>query len=74
MVFPALDDLERRLLTVNWTDAPLSLVVRFNPMQVPHFSGFQFRLSIADGGHIFYSGRFHMGLPGPLEPGNWKPI
>jgi hypothetical protein len=56
MVFPALDDLERRLLTVNWTDAPLSLVVRFNPMQVPHFSGFQFRLSIADGGQIFYSG------------------
>jgi hypothetical protein len=56
MVFPALDDLERPLLTVNWTDAPLALVARFNPMQVPHFSGFQFRLSIVDGGQIFYSG------------------
>jgi hypothetical protein len=35
MVFPALDDLERPLLSVNWTDAPLAFVVRFNPMQVP---------------------------------------
>ena len=56
MVFPALDDLERPLLSVSWTDAPLALVARFNPMQVPHFSGFQFRLSIAKGDQITYSG------------------
>lgn len=53
LVFPALDDLERRLLSVSWTDA---LVARFNPMQLPHFSGFQFRLSIANDGQIAYSG------------------
>jgi hypothetical protein len=56
MVFPALDDLERSLLRVSWTDAPLALVARFNPMQVPHFSGFQFRLNIENDGHIVYSG------------------
>jgi hypothetical protein len=56
MVFPALDDLDRSLLSVSWTDAPLALVARFNPMQVPHFSGFQFRLNIENDGQIVYSG------------------
>lgn len=56
LVFPALDDLERRLLSVSWADAPRALVARFNPMQVPHFSGFQFHLSIANDGQIVYSG------------------
>jgi hypothetical protein len=56
LVFPVLDDLERRLLNVSWADAPRAMVVRFNPMQVPHFSGFLFRLSIANDGQIVYSG------------------
>jgi len=56
LVFPALDDLERGLLSVSWADAPPALLVRFNPMQVPHFSGFQFRLNIENGGQIVYSG------------------
>ncbi len=56
LVFPTLDDLERPLLNVSCTDAPRAFVVRFNPMQVPHFSGFQFRLSIANDGQIVYSG------------------
>lgn len=56
LVFPALDDLERHLLSVNWAEAPYALVARFNPMQVPHFSGFQCRLSIANDGQIVYSG------------------
>lgn len=56
LVFPALDDLERQLLSVTWAEHPRSLVVRFNPMQVPHYSGFQFRLSIENGGHVVYSG------------------
>ena len=56
LVFPALDDLERPLLNVSWTDAPRTLVARFNPMQIPHFSGFQCRLSIANDGQIAYSG------------------
>ncbi|WP_301179168.1 VPA1262 family protein [Acidithiobacillus marinus] len=55
LVFPALDDQERRLLSVIWTDARRALVARFNPMQVPHFSGFQFRLSIANDSQIVYS-------------------
>ncbi len=55
MVFPALDDLERPLLSVTWTDAPLALLARFDPMQVPYYSGFQFRLSIADDGQIAYA-------------------
>ncbi|MGO6982554.1 VPA1262 family protein [Rhizobium leguminosarum] len=49
IVFPALDDCERPLLSVRWSDNPLALDVRFEPIQVPHFSGFQFRLSIANG-------------------------
>lgn len=56
LVFPALDDLERRLLSVSWVDAPRALVARFDPIQVPHFSGFQFRLSIANDSQIVYSG------------------
>ncbi|MEY2335242.1 VPA1262 family protein [Acidithiobacillus ferrianus] len=56
LVFPTLDDLEHPLLNVSWVDAPRAFVVRFNPMQVPHFSGFQFRLSIANDGQIVYSG------------------
>ncbi|MDR8763951.1 hypothetical protein FEP90_05677 [Burkholderia multivorans] len=56
LVFPALDDQERHLLDVSWTDAPRTLVARFNSMQVPHFSGFQFRLSIENNGQIAYSG------------------
>ena len=56
LVFPALDDLERCLLRVNWTDAPRTLVARFNPRQVPHFRSFQFRLCITNGGQVIYSG------------------
>lgn len=56
LVFPALDDLERGLLSVNWADAPCAMVARFHPMQVPHFNSFQFRLSIANDGQIVYSG------------------
>ncbi|MGU7840880.1 VPA1262 family protein [Burkholderia sp. AW33-5] len=56
LVFPALDDRERRLLSVSWTNDPPTLVARFNPMQVPQFSGFQFRLSIANDSQIVYSG------------------
>lgn len=52
MVFPALDDRERSLLNVNWSDNPLSLMVEFDPKQVPNFSGFQFRLSIANDDQI----------------------
>ncbi len=56
LVFPALDEQERRLLSVNWTDTPHALVARFNPMQVPHYSGFQFRLTIENDSQIIYSG------------------
>ena len=56
LVFPTLDDLERPLLNVSWADDPRAFVVRFNPIQVPHFSGFQFRLSIANDGQIVYAG------------------
>lgn len=56
MVFPALDDFERPLLTVNWINDPVALVARFNPKQVPHFKDFQFHLRIEDGGQIFYAG------------------
>lgn len=55
LVFPAMDDLERRLLRVTWADAPCALVARFNPMLVPQFSHFQFRLSIENDGQIVYS-------------------
>ena len=56
LVFPALDDQERPLLSIGWRDAPLTLVARFNSMQVPQFSGFQFRLMIATDKQIAYSG------------------
>jgi len=55
LVFPALDDREQSLLNVSWVDAPRALVARFNPIQVPHFSGFQFRLSIANDSQIVHS-------------------
>ncbi|UVK99701.1 VPA1262 family protein [Pseudomonas sp. B21-048] len=55
LVFPALDDDERRLLSVNWSDTPLALVVRFNSLQVAHFNHFQFRLNIENDGQIAYS-------------------
>jgi hypothetical protein len=56
LVFPTLDDLERPLLNVSWADDPLALVARFNPMQVPHFSGFQSRLRITNDGQVIHSG------------------
>lgn len=55
LMFPALDDLERRLLSVTWVDAPRALIARFNPMQVPHFNDFQFHLSITNDNQIVYS-------------------
>lgn len=56
LVFPALDDQERPLLITRWDDAPCALITRFNPMQVPIFSSFQFRLCITNDGQIVYSG------------------
>lgn len=56
MVFPALDDLERPLLSVSWTDDPFTLVARFDPLQVPDFGGFEFRLCIMNDNQITYSG------------------
>lgn len=55
LVFPALDDLERGSLNLTWADSPRALVARFNPMQVPHYSGFLFRVNIANDGQIAYS-------------------
>ena len=55
LVFPTLDDDEQDLLNVSWTDAPPALVAQFNAKQVPHFSGFQFRLSVANDGQIVHS-------------------
>lgn len=55
MVFPALDDSERPLLNVSWTTSPLALDVRFDPMQIPHFSGFYFRLSIMNDNQLTHS-------------------
>lgn len=56
LVFPTLDDRERSLLNVSWVNSPRALVVRLNPIQIPYFSGFQFRLSIANDRQIIYSG------------------
>lgn len=56
LVFPTLDDHEQSLLNVSWADSPRALVARFNPVQVAHFTGFQFRLSIVNDGEIIYSG------------------
>ena len=55
MVFPALDDSERPLLTESWGYSPLAFVARFNPLQVPYFTRFQFRLNIANDGLIAHS-------------------
>lgn len=55
LVFPALDDLERPLLSVDWSGAPRALVVRFDPSQVPHFGGFQFVLRITNDDQIIYA-------------------
>jgi hypothetical protein len=55
LVFPTLDDRERSLLNVSWVDSSSALVARLNPIQVPHFSGFQFRLSIVNDGQVVYS-------------------
>lgn len=52
LVFPALDDYERRLLRIEWDRDPLALVVRFDPMQLPYFTGFQFRLCIKNDGQV----------------------
>ena len=55
MVFPTLDDAEKSLLHVRWDLDPLALIARFDPRQVPHYSAFQFRLSIVNGGQVAYS-------------------
>jgi hypothetical protein len=55
LVFPALDDDERSLLSVDWVAASCALIAKFNPMQVPHFNCFQFRLNISNGGQIAYA-------------------
>jgi hypothetical protein len=55
MVFPALDDLERSLMSVSWANDSSAFVARFNPQQVPEFCGFQFRLSITNGDQIAYA-------------------
>lgn len=55
LVFPTLDDLERCLLSVDWVDAPPTWVARFNPVQVPHFRRFQFRLCIRNDCQVVYS-------------------
>jgi len=55
LVFPALDEEERQLLDVSWIDVPPTLVVRFNPAQVPNFKGFQFKLSITNGNQLIYA-------------------
>lgn len=55
LVFPTLNDHEQSLLNVRWDGPPHALVPRFNPMQLPNFSGFQFRLSIENDGQIAYS-------------------
>lgn len=55
LVFPSLDDLERQLLSTNWIGAPPALVVRFNPIQLPHFNGFQFCLRASNNNQIVYS-------------------
>lgn len=56
LVFPTMDDQEQSLLSESWTDTPRAFVVRFNPMQVPHFNGFQFRLCVANNGQIVFAG------------------
>ncbi len=55
LVFPTLDDSEQNLLSVSWADDPRALVAQFNPLQIPYFSRFQFRLSITNDGQILHS-------------------
>lgn len=55
LVFPALDDFDRAMLNVNWVDNPWSLIVKFNPVQVPNFSGFLFHLNITNDNEVIYS-------------------
>lgn len=55
LIFPALDDHERCLLRVNWTEEPRALIARFNSTQVPYFRAFQFSLRIENDGHIVHS-------------------
>jgi hypothetical protein len=55
LVFPTLNDREQSLLRVEWLKTPCALSVRFNPMQVPFFDKFQFRLSITNGGQTVFS-------------------
>lgn len=56
LVFPSLDDLERSLLNIVRTKNQPALIVRFNPIQMPSFKGFQFRLCITNDGQVIYSG------------------
>lgn len=56
LVFPALDDFDRPLLDVNWESGRRVFIARFNPMQVPYFSGFRFRLNVVNNARIIYSG------------------
>ena len=54
LVFPALDDNERNLLTVNWCkDKGLS--VQFSPTQLPIFNSFHFHLSIENNNQVLCS-------------------
>lgn len=55
LVFPALDDFERSLLSVSWTRSPTALTAQFNPMQLPHFNSLQLRLSLVNSTQIVYS-------------------
>ena len=55
LVFPTLNDLEQNLLSVKWTDSPRAFCTRFDPVQVPFFDRFQFRLSIENDGQIVSS-------------------
>lgn len=55
LVFPTLNDHEQTLLSVDWGDDPLTLIVRFNPIQVPNFKGFQFHLRVTNDSQVTYS-------------------
>ncbi|WP_419729811.1 VPA1262 family protein [Lichenicola sp.] len=55
LVFPTLDDFERTLLKIKWAENQDFIIIQFDPLQVSHFSGFQFRLNIQNGGQIVHS-------------------
>ncbi|MDG5494829.1 VPA1262 family protein [Niveispirillum sp. BGYR6] len=55
LVFPTLDDFERPLLAVGWAETSFARLVRFNPTQLPHYSGFQFHLKVTNNGLAIYS-------------------